>query len=613
MLNSLINPSKPLALGIHWAHDASVAICSPEGILCTIAEERIARIKHYYGFPCRAIETALRYCGLSGSDIDFVAFSTKKALFPQHTNYMIVDADGTLASVSEVSFYLNKTRRRIKQVLRNGQNFETPNQIARNWNGFEDRHWSKYADFLADLGLFDKRIKYYYIAHHRAHAASAFRLSGLQEACVLTIDGKGDGLSATIYKGHPDGSLELLRSSKAQDSIGAFYQAITEALGFIPVDGEYKTMGLAALGHDNGKENPFASILRVEDGIFKSTIPWTYRNYNEYNPSKKVPNPLVSVAQTDRFKKLLDDMPPERFAYLAQAHSEENMLSYVRDAIRLTECDKIAGAGGVMLNVKANALIRDRLEPACLFIFPDAADSGLATGAAMEALYQADVLRNSANFRNPYLGHSFSDEEICREIMRSKQEYGFLVIDGGNENPGLVADHLVHGKVIGTFQGRLEMGPRALGNRSVLADARSETMKDRINRLLKGRDWFVPFAPVVLEEDASLFWDGPIDYRYMTMSVRASDYAKKTVPAVVHVDGSMRPQVVSPEYNPWLYKVLQEYKKRTGVGVLINTSFNRHGLPIVGAPADALHHLINGWVDGLIIGRWYLERGTGTH
>jgi carbamoyltransferase len=169
---------------------------------------------------------------------------------------------------------------------------------------------------------------------------------------------------------------------------------------------------------------------------------------------------------------------------------------------------------------------------------------------------------------------------------------------------------LSDGKVIGTFQGRMEMGPRALGNRSVLADPRSLEMKDKINAILKGREWFVPFAPMVLAEDAHLYWEGAVEYRYMTFAVKASEYAARTVPAVVHFDGTMRPQVVSQDFNPWAYEVLQQFKKITGVGLLLNTSFNRHGLPIVGAPADALEHLVNDWVDGLSMGRWYIERAV---
>jgi len=593
--NLKVKISGPLALGIHWSHDASVAVCSPEGVLFSVAEERISRIKHYYGFPHQAIDTALKYLGLTGADIDYVAFSTKNVLFPQHSNYRIVDAGGINGGLCSS---LKSAGRKIKQLV-------LPPNASGKWEEFKGRHWSHYGGFLDGLGLLDGRIKYYYIAHHRAHAASAFRLSGLKEACIITVDGKGDGVSATIYRGYPDGRMELLRSSKPEDSLGLFYQAITEALGFIPVDGEYKTMGLAALGSGNGMENPFKGIISCKDGIFRSSVKWKMRSFNRYNPSRKVPNPLASVAQTEDFKKILENISPEQFAYFAQEHFEGNMLAYAADAIKITGCDALVCAGGAMLNVKANAMIRDDLKPSSFFAFPDSADSGLAAGSAMEALYQEAAHKNSAKFRNPYMGHSFGEGEIYDEIIHCKNKHGLSVIDG---SPQVIADFLSKGKVIGAFQGRLEMGPRALGNRSVLANPCSEATKDRINLILKGREWFVPFAPAVLKEDASLYWDGSTEYPYMTFAVKANDYARKVVPSVVHVDGTMRPQVVSHDSNPWFYELLKEFKKRTGVGLLINTSFNRHGLPIVGSPADAIDHLVNGWVDGLAIGKWYVER-----
>lgn len=618
--------SHPLALGIHWAHDASVAICSPRGIECAIQEERVTRIKHHYGFPRQALETALRYLGITASDIELVAFSTRGVLYPQHRHHFVVDVDGVrrpgkravrasgLRSqiwedvVDQLGASARQVARRGLELLGVRKRVGTRELVRQMWGEFADRHWIMFGDYLADLGLMDERIAHYYVAHHRAHAASAFRLSGLREACVLTMDGKGDGVSGTIYKGHPDGRMELVRCSAAPDSLGSFYQAVTEALGFVPVDGEYKTMGLAALGKENGQPNPFDGIVRVEDGVTRSSIRWTFRSYNEHNPQKKVLNPLNSVAETEQFKKLLDQMPPEQLAYFAQAHCEQNMLAYARDGMRLTGSHALVAAGGVMLNVKGNSRIRDELRPDHWFVFPDAADSGLAAGAAMEALYQAGALDGPARFWCPYLGHAYSDAEIRREVERYRQQYGLAVRHLGDRGPAGVADALARGKVLGTFQGRLEAGPRALGNRSVLADPRSTAMKDRINLILKGREWFVPFAPAVLEEDAHLYWEGSVEYRYMTFAVRATDYARRTVPAVVHFDGTMRPQVVSRAFNPWLYEVILEFKKLTGVGVVLNTSFNRHGLPIVGAPADALDHLVNGWVDALAIGGWYVER-----
>lgn len=611
------NHKKPLALGIHWAHDSSVAICSPDGIVFALAEERVSRIKHYYGFPYRAMEIALDYCGLTGKDISFIAFSTSSVLFPEHRNFASVKADGSClvpasrSMVRSVGSSLKRGARELLSSLRSPD--EIPDGLSDAWEGFEDRHWSRSQGFMTDLGLMSNNQKYYYIAHHRAHAASAFHLSGLHEACVLTMDGKGDGLSSTIYAGRENGEMELLRSSRAMDSLGSFYQAITEALGFIPVDGEYKTMGLAALSDGNGHDNPFKSIVSVHDGVLKSEIEWVFRSFNHANPNQRVPNPLASVSQSEDFKPLLENMPREEFAYFAQEHCEQNMLAVASDALKISGSRNLVAAGGVMLNVKGNALIRDELHPDNLMIFPDSGDSGLAAGAAMEALRMEGAYRQTTRLQTPYLGHSFSDAEISVTVNDFADEHDLSVQDVSGDVARAVSEKLEAGKVVGTFQGRLEMGPRALGNRSVLADPRSNEVKDRINLILKGREYFVPFAPIVLEEEANLYWEGSTDYRYMTITVDASEHAKRTVPAVVHVDGSMRPQVVSPAHNEWLYHVLRAFKARTGIGVLINTSFNRHGLPIVASPSDALDHLVKGWVDGLIIGDWYVERKLETN
>jgi carbamoyltransferase len=258
-----------------------------------------------------------------------------------------------------------------------------------------------------------------------------------------------------------------------------------------------------------------------------------------------------------------------------------------------------------MLNVKANAAIRDQLKPSRFFVYPDSADSGLAVGAALEALHQAGALAGPIELATPYLGHGYTDDEIDARLRPFADRHRLRVVEASCD--GLAAE-LAAGKVIGTFQGRLELGPRALGNRSVLADPRSTAIKDRINGILKGRDPFVPFAPMLLAGDAHLYWGGPADYRYMTFAVEASEYARRETPAAVHADGTMRPQVVAPEDNPWAHRLLEAFKRRTGIGLLINTSFNRHGLPMVGSPEDALEHLARGWVDGVALGKWYVER-----
>jgi carbamoyltransferase len=583
----------PLALGIHFGHDAAVSICAPTGILFSLQEERVSRIKHHFGFPRLSLQIALDRRYLEPAEIKVVAFSSSQVLFPDRPHAWIVEAEGDRIAAPPPSIAHAVRFERMREKVR------------RTWNGFADRHWCEQIDFLNDAGVLSRDVAHYYVNHHRAHAASAFRLSGFTDpAAVLTCDGKGDGLSATIYRGDPDGRLTYLRGSTPDNSVGMFYQAITEALGFVPVDGEYKTMGLAAFGENGSRPNPFAGLVSVRDGVLSSQRQWTAANYNDRHPDQRVNNPLSSVVQADEFRALLETMPDRDLAFFAQAHFEEVMTALASDAMRLAGSSHLAAAGGVMLNVKANALIRDRLDPASFFVYPDSADGGLAAGAAMEALYQEGHVRGPVAFGDPYLGHGFSDESITADLRRWSGMHPLVIERATAES---IAAKLAGGKVIGTFQGRLEMGPRALGNRSVLADPRRLDVKEKINALLKGREPFVPFAPSVLEEDASLYWDGSTGYRYMTFAVTARAAAREQIPAVVHVDGTLRPQVVSDVWNPRYAGLLRAFKQMTGVGVLLNTSFNRHGHPIVGSPDDALMHLINGWVEGLYIGTQYVE------
>jgi carbamoyltransferase len=590
-----------LALGIHFGHDAAVSVCSPAGVLFALQEERVSRIKHYFGFPRQSIERAFRHCGINGRDIDVVAFSTSQALFPERLGTWVVPADGDrLPAHVQVG---TASRDRLAPAERLAQ---LRDKVRRTWNEFSDRHWCEHVDFMEDVGLLRAGVAHYHVAHHRAHAASTFRLSGLTEpAAVLTCDGKGDGLSATIYRGEPDGRLTFLRGSAAGESVGLFYQAVTEALGFVPVDGEYKTMGLAAFGSVQGRANPFDRIVSVRDGVLASQRKWKSASYNERHPDRKVHNPLSSVAQADEFQRLLEQFTEHDVAAFAQAHFEEVMLNLSADAMRIADSRHLVAAGGVMLNVKANGLIRDRLAPSSFFVFPDSADGGLAAGAAMEALFWEGQVSAPAAFRNPYLGHEFSDEAVEQALARWKARHALRIETSTHD---LVAARIMEGKVVGHFQGRLEVGPRALGNRSVLADPRRTDVKDRINGLLKGREPFVPFAPSVLACDAPGYWNGSADYPYMTFAVQASDRARHEIPAVVHVDGTLRPQVVCDDVNPRYAELIRAFKRATGVGVLLNTSFNRHGQPIVGSPDDALIHLVNAWVDGLAIGKYYVER-----
>ncbi len=586
----------PLALGIGVHHDAAVALCDSNGIVCAIQEERVSRVKHHYGFPHSALGALLEYTGVSGHEIDVVAFGRRDPLYPDYGANVMVDVPGHPVEGKALGQLPGAELMAMSEA-------EVLEALRPSWGEFADRHWFFARSLLERLGLMNGRTRHYSIAHHLAHAASAFRLSGFREAGVVTIDGKGDQLSATIYRGRADGRMRLLRKSTARHSLGSLYQAATEALGFVPVDGEYKTMGLAALGLAEAGPNPFAGMISVRDGKFRSSVPWTFRDYNAVYPERRIPNPLGSVAQTENFKGLLAQSSPEQFAFDVQEHCEQSLVHYFEQAMQLANSSSLACAGGVMLNVKANALIERRLCPKRFFVFPDSADSGLAAGAAMEALYQEGWLDRRPTFGNPYLGYSYSEADIDGVITRFEREFGVV---RSVSSPRLLAEQLASGRVVGTFQGRLETGPRALGNRSVLADPRDASIKDKINLLLKGREPFVPFAPILLEEEAPKYWAGSVDRRYMTFAVTATQYAKAHVPAVVHVDDSLRPQVVKREWNPWVHQLLEEFRRLTGEGLLVNTSFNRHGHPIVASPDDALEHLVNGWIEAVAIGSWYV-------
>ena len=586
-----------LALGIHFGHDASVSVCSPEGVLFSLQEERVSRIKHHCGFPARSLDLALARYGQLGQDIPIVAFSTSDVILPEHRTAWLVPADGPRTPVGAA----RPDAQRLPRIR---------DKVHRTWNEFASRHWCEHVGGMEGAGLLRDDVAHYYVAHHRAHASSAFRLCGVADTpvTVLSCDGKGDGLSAAIYRGERDGRLTYVRGSTPQHSVGMFYQAITEALGFVPVDGEYKTMGLAAFGAADGRANPFDGTVSVVDGVLASRIAWKAAPYNDRHPEKRVDNPIGSVIQADDFQRMLASYSAQDLAFFAQTHFEEVMLELAADAMRLAGSRHLAAAGGVMLNVKANGLIRDRLQPASFFVYPDSADSGLAAGAALEALHHHGALRGPVTFTNPYLGHEFDDDAVRAALARWQSEHPLIIEEAASAD---IAAKVERGAIVGTFQGRLECGPRALGNRSVIADPRRIEVKDRINLLLKGREPFVPFAPSLLEEDAHLYWDGPIDYPFRTSAVRASEHARRTVPAVVHVDGTLRPQVVNEQRNPTYTALLRAFKQLTGVGVLLNTSFNRHGHPIVGSPDDALLHLVNGWVEGIWINRWYVRsRGT---
>lgn len=554
-------------LGIHCGHDASAAIVKDGEIIAVIQQERKSRIKHQNGFPKLGIEEVLKIANITADDVDYVAVS---------------GFDRRLESLREF-FYALKGR---KFYLYGGILKRIKTVISEN-----TKMYFRFRYNLRKLGLQGKKIRYF--EHHLCHAASAYRTSGFKKALILTIDGVGDDVSATINIGD-GGEITRIAETKPENSIGFLYQAVTEAIGFMPVEGEYKTMGYAALGDQSKLYDYFSGIMSYENLGFKSKYVWE----SEW----KFPAPTIS--QHLIFRKLLDDYKKEDIAAGCQAVTEDLMYQYVKGAVEKTEIRDVCASGGVFLNVKANKLIREKAGLNSFYIHPDSGDAGLALGAALELYYQLTKIHPDKQLKHTYFGSEYSNEEIEEELKKYNVKYSYF---GDIEKK--TAEVLAEGTVAGWFQGRMEMGPRALGDRSVLADSRNPKVKERINGHLKRREWFVPFAPSMLEEDANLYIeDLKEDAPFMIMAYNAVKEKKDVIPAVVHVDDTLRPQIVHEGTNPKYYKLLKHFKDLTGVGVIVNTSFNRHGLPIVESPKDAIQHLLDNNVDVLVMGNYFIER-----
>lgn len=566
-----------LALGVHYGHDATAALVGGEGILAVLTEERLSRRKHQWGLPVGAIREVLRIAGASAGDVEVLAFSGRTPWVQMPGR--VVAGDGT-SSVYR-PHPLSRLKKRAGDLVKG----------RRDW-----------ADQIAEMGLRPRDT--FFVEHHLCHAASAFYTSGLGEALVVTVDGYGDGVSATVSHGRGE-DLERLSTSLQAGSLGSFYQAVTEALGFAPIEGENKTMGLAPFG------DPERFYPRLREwvscdagGHFRTREPWAYRPIRAYDAD------YTGIRQQSELASwLANDQDRQDLAAAAQRIVEEALVDFVEKArMRVGRELPICAAGGVMLNVKANRLIQDRLEGRPFFVFPDAGDAGTALGAALYARRLVGERAALGSLRSVYYGAEATEAEIVAALEARRDAVAF------RRPPVLVeavADLLHQGLVAGWFQGRMEMGPRALGARSVLADPRDPAMKDRINRNLKKRDWFVPFAPSGLDASLGRYLVDYVSEPFMTKAFRVRDEYRARLPAVTHVDGTVRPQGVVRATNPLYADLLAAFEQRTGVPILLNTSFNRHGVPIVCRPEDAVDHLIEGNVDVLAIGPFVAQRSGG--
>ena len=571
-------------LGIScFFHDAAAALLRDGQVLAAAEEERFTRKKHDYEFPSSAIEFCLRTGELAARDLDYVVFFEKP--FVKFERLL-------LTSLQEFP--------RSYPLFREAM-------IA--WLG--DKLWIKQL-IQKRLGVAPEKILF--SEHHLSHAASAFFCSPYDEAAILTVDGVGEWTTASLGVGRGS-EIRLTREIRFPHSLGLLYSAFTAFLGFEVNDGEYKVMGMAPFGVPRYVDKVHKVVRLSDDGSFELDMDYfsfhhsTHRTFNRQFEALFGP---PRSPRADFHGELMRES--QHFADIAasvQKVTEEILLAMARTLQRDTGLRKLCMAGGVALNSVANGRILRETPFDEVYIQPSAGDGGGAIGAALYAHHT--VLGNPRRFvmEHAFLGEAHGPDVVERFLRRENVSYAR--IDDEQRLIERVVDGLQRGSVVGWSQGRFEWGPRSLGNRSILADPRRAEMKEIVNAKIKFREPFRPFAPSVLVERAEDYFvlpDAPRHYpaRFMLYVVDVRAEKQAVIPAVTHVDGTGRLQTVSEAHGSRYYKLIETFGKATGVPVLLNTSFNLRGEPIVNTPAEAFDTFHRSGMDMLVLGDCVVEK-----
>ncbi len=554
-------------------------------------EEKLNRVKGQRdGFPIQSLEAALALSGLTLDDVDEIAYP----MDPWRYSRTLLKS-GFAALVDPVRSRLQK-RPSIDPVSLTGDRMLSTLQYTPPFLDSLIRHRVRYG------GLPGRLPPIAHVPHHEAHAASAFYTSGLDEAAILIVDGVGETESTSIWRGRGK-AIERLDQIAFPNSLGEFYAAVTEFCGFRVYQQEGKLMGLAAYGGPNKDVSKrMGHVIRIEDQHYDVSSAYTISGTHTHG-----------VCFSDAFVELFG--PPRgrrdeltdwyrNVAYAAQDCLERATLEIVKKALRLTGSRDLCLSGGVAMNCKLNGTILHSGEVDQLSVLPASNDAGVALGAAMvRAVARGDDPR--IELRHTYYGPSFSDEEIEAALINAKATYKRIDASGVDE----VVDLLCDAKVVGLFTGANEFGARALGARSIIADPRDEEMSEVMNRAVKQREPWRPFAPVILEGHEDEWWVNGVPSRFMMKAFDVRPEKKEKIPAVTHVDGTCRPQSISRDTNPLYFDILEGFHRRTGVPVLMNTSFNLRGEPIVCRPVEALRCYLATGMDALVIGSFLLDKG----
>ncbi len=557
-----------LTIGINYSqmHDSSACIVRDGELLFAVAEERISRLKHDARFPHLAIQACLQFANVRVDQLDEVCFGWQTA-GPVYRHDLKMYALGRWPLT-----YLN--------VLNSTRHFLSMWHQESGAKVFA----RKYPPVKARMRFVD---------HHLAHAISAYGFSGFDDSAIVIMDGRGAWEATSIWHGH-DGRIEHVLTIPFPNSVGGFYSAFTDYLGFAPNSDEWKVMGLAPYGKPG---------VNLDAFIDPEATPYRVHSKRLNNGRTGKASGIAEVLGPPRAAESEIDDRHKNIAYAVQDYCERAMMSVVQMALAKTKSRNLCLAGGVALNSKANGKILASGIVEKIFVQPAASDDGVALGAALAPyLDRGGRLPNRA-MRHAYFGPAFDDEVIETALKTYKLRYSRM-----NDPAAKGAELLSQGKILGWFQGRMEFGPRALGSRSILADPRDPEMTAKVNNAVKFREWWRPFAPSMKKETAGDFVESATDSPFMILTAQVRAEKRTVIPAVTHVDGSARPQTVEREVNPLYWRLIDEFDKRTGVPVVMNTSFNLRGEAIVHTPTDAVRTFFSSGMDALLIGSFLVEK-----
>ncbi|TYA71857.1 carbamoyltransferase family protein [Seonamhaeicola marinus] len=555
----------------YYFHDSTACIVVDGKLIAAIEEERLNRDKHTRVFPQKAIDRCLKIAKLNYDDIDHIAVSIK----PSH-------------NLGKKMVHCAKNISGLKTFI-NHEFVHAYNKQKSFWNWFK-YHWDSKK----------KGPKVHFIPHHFSHAPGSFYVSPYEEAALLGVDGSGEW--ATTWLGHGKGNeVKSLGESFFPHSLGSFYEAVTQFCGFRTSYDEGKTMGLAPMGDPEVFKDEVAKIVSVnKNGQLKFDL--SYFNYQNFSWKRCSPKFFKIFGEP---RKHGEDFQKHHMDVAAafQRVLEDKVLEICDILHEKTKADYLVISGGVSLNSVMNGRIVRESKFKDVYVMPAAGDNGTALGAAFY-LYNG-ILQQPRNFvhDNPYVGTSYTNEDIEKVLKGAKLEYTYH--EDICEQASLL---LEKGKILGWFQGTMEIGPRALGSRSILANPAFPDMKDKINSEVKFREAYRPFAPSAIEEAKNDFFDLEVEAPFMLKVCNVLEEKQSIIPAVTHVDGSARLQTVKKELHPRYYDLIKKLGDKTGVPVVLNTSFNIQGEPVVESPQDAVRCFFSTGLDSLVIGNFLISK-----